>query len=123
MASYPQLSRARSPFGSVSERGPEAAPKVRPAPSQDPAPSLGLVAGRRLQTTSGDFGHRRGAPKGNQRPLDLRVHIAGWGAHICAPRSPPTPRPVRSPPLLAGREGQWELVCWLGASFALVRGG
>lgn len=79
MDSYPQLCRARSPFGSVSVRGAEAAPEVRPAPSQDPGPSLGLGAGRRSQATSRDFVHRNGALKVSRRPLDLRVRIAGWG--------------------------------------------
>lgn len=52
MASYPQLSRARSPFGSVSARGPEGAPEVRPAPSEDPGPLWVWEWGRRV---AGDF--------------------------------------------------------------------
>lgn len=117
MASSSQLSQARSPFGSVSERGAEAAPEVRPAPSQDPGPSLGLRAGRRSQATSGDFAHQSGAPKGNRRPLDLRVHTTGWGAQVCTPRSlTPPSRPLAA--TLGGEGGTvgagllaWRFVC------------
>lgn len=63
MASSPHLSRARSPFSSVGARGAEAAPEVRPVPSQDPGLSLGLGAGRR---SAGDFWGFRASKVGSQ---------------------------------------------------------
>ncbi|XP_038292044.1 dapper homolog 3-like [Canis lupus familiaris] len=104
VTSSPQLSRARSPLGSARERGAAAAaPEARPAPGQDPGPSLALRAGRRSQATSGDLAHQSGAPKGNRRPLDLRVHTTGWGARVCTPR-PLTP-PSRPLAATLGGEG------------------
>lgn len=105
MASYPQLSRARSPFGSVSARGPEGAPAVRPAPSEDPGPLWVWEWGRRSQATSGDFAHQRGVPKRSRRPLDLRAHTAGWGARICTPLVSPLPRPCPLAATLGGEGG------------------
>nr|XP_020138749.1 proline-rich receptor-like protein kinase PERK9 [Microcebus murinus] len=73
LASSPQFFRARNPYGSVSARGAEAAREVRPLPSQDPGPSLGLEAERQSQATSGDFAHQCGAPKGGRRPAGVKV--------------------------------------------------
>ena len=70
MASYPQLSRARCPFGSVSARGPKGAPAVRPAPSEDPGPLWVWEWGRRSQATSGVEPGRR------------------WGGGLAASRNP-----------------------------------
>lgn len=117
MASSPQLSQARSPLGSVSERGAEAAPEVRPAPSQDPGPSLGSGAGRRSPATSGVSLIKVGL----RRVTDARS-IYGCTPQAGGPRFAPLgPSPPPSRPLAAtlGGEGgtvgagllAWRFVC------------
>lgn len=87
MASSPQLSQARSPLGSVSERGAEAAPEVRPAPSQDPGPSLGSGAGRRSPATSGVSLIKVGLRRVTDARSIYGCTPQAGGPPICTPRS------------------------------------
>lgn len=95
-ASFPQLSRARSPFHSVIARGSEAAPEVRPAPKPGLRALSGVGSG---EAVAGDFrGFRtsKGGSEGQLMPARLtgahhRLGLGGPDLHPLVPHPPSRP--------------------------------
>lgn len=105
MASYPQLSPANSPFGSVNARTQKQLRRFG-------LPSAGTPGPLWRWEREGDRRRLLGISRieGGLRRVANARSTYGCASQTGEPRSaplgsPPSPRPVRAPPLLAGREG------------------